>query len=45
MFPANPYGGIAGIASHLEGRVRNVDVVVRFVFLFLFLLLCFRIIH
>ena len=34
VFPVNPYGGKADIASHLEGRVRNVDVIVRFVFLF-----------
>jgi hypothetical protein len=46
-FPVNPYGGKADIrvASHFEGRVRNVNAIVRFVFLFLFLLLCFRIIH
>ena len=29
-FPVNPYGGKADIASHLEGRVRNVDVIVLF---------------
>ena len=34
VFPVNPYGGQADIASHLEGRVRNVDVIVRFVSLF-----------
>jgi hypothetical protein len=34
VFPVNPYGGKADIASHLEGRVRNVDAIVRFVFLF-----------
>ena len=38
VFPVNPYGGKADIASHLEGRVRNVDIIVRFVFLFDFLL-------
>jgi WD40 repeat protein len=31
VFPVNPYGGKADIASHLEGRVRNVDVIVCFV--------------
>ena len=31
VFPVNPYGGKADIASHLEGRVRNVDVIVSFV--------------
>ncbi|KAF8801837.1 hypothetical protein BYT27DRAFT_7114060, partial [Phlegmacium glaucopus] len=25
VFPVNPYGGKADIASHLEGRVRNID--------------------
>ena len=34
VFPVNPYGGKADIASHLEGRVRNVDVIVSFVLLF-----------
>ena len=38
VFPVNPYGGKADIASHLEGRVRNVDVIVRLVFLSDFLL-------
>ena len=50
VFPVNPYshGGKTDIASHLEGRVRNVDAIVRFVFLigfYIYLLLCFRIIH
>ena len=47
VFPVNPYGGKTDIASHLEGRVRNVDAIVRFVFLFgfFYLLLYFRIIH
>ncbi|KAF8161700.1 hypothetical protein B0H34DRAFT_702189 [Crassisporium funariophilum] len=27
VFPVNPYGGTADVASHLEGRVRNVDVI------------------
>ena len=31
VFPVNPYCGKADIASHLEGRVRNFDVIVRFV--------------
>lgn len=31
IFPVNPHGGKVDIASHLEGRVRNVDVIVRFV--------------
>ena len=31
VFPVNPYGGKTDIASHLEGRVRNVDAIVRFV--------------
>ena len=35
VFPVNPYGGKADIASHLGGRVRNVDAIVRF-FVFLF---------
>ena len=36
VFPVNPYGGKADIASHLEGRVRNVDAIVRFcVFIYL----------
>ena len=35
VFPVNPYGGKADIASHLEGRVRNVDVIVRFASLFI----------
>ena len=36
VFPVNPYGGKTDIASHLEGRVRNVDAIVRFVFLKVF---------
>lgn len=36
VFPVNPYGGKADIASHLEGRVRNVDVIVTFFSSFLF---------
>ena len=32
VFSINPYGGKADIASHLEGRVRNVDVIVRICF-------------
>lgn len=35
VFAVNPYGGKPDIASHLEGRVRNVDFFVRFS-LFLF---------
>ena len=35
VFPVNPYGGKADISSHLEGRVRNVDVIVRFASLFI----------
>ena len=38
VFSVNPYGGKADIASHLEGRVRNVDAIVRF-FFFLVLLI------
>ena len=41
VFPVNPYGGKADIASHLEGRVKNVDVIVRFVFLFDFFIFIF----
>jgi WD40 repeat protein len=37
VFSVNPYGGKADIASHLEGRVRNVDVIVCFFFSTLFL--------
>lgn len=36
VFPINPYGGKADIASHLEGRVRNVHVLVSFGYVFLF---------
>ena len=36
VFPVNPYGGKTDIASYLEGRVRNVDAIVRFVFLIVF---------
>ena len=36
VFPVNPYGGKTDIASHLEGRVRNVDAIVHFVFLIFF---------
>ena len=36
VFPVNPYGGKADIASHLEGRVRNVDVLVCFCVFFFF---------
>ena len=36
VFLVNPYGGKTEIASHLEGRVRNVDAIVHFVFLIFF---------
>jgi hypothetical protein len=48
VFPVNPYGGKADIASHLEGRVRNVDAIVRSVSLalvnYILNLLSFRVI-
>ena len=48
VFPVNPYGGKTDIDSHLEGRVRNVDVIVCSFLSFLFelLLIVFeRVIH
>lgn len=30
VFPVNPYGGKSDIQSHIEGRVRNVEVTVRY---------------
>ena len=29
VFGVNPYGGKPDVRSHVEGRVRNVDVIVR----------------
>ena len=32
VFAVNPYGGSPDVKSHLEARVRNVELVVRYIF-------------